>query len=196
MVRLSSSHGRRLPRRISVVGLSGSGKTTVAQRLARLVDAPHVELDALHWVYPDWAKPPDAEFAAAVQRALAGDAWVVEGNYRKVRAVYWSRVEMLVWLDLPLRVANWRVLRRTLRRLRSSKPLWGTQRESFRNAVLSYDSLWLWNIRVHRQRRRLFTSLAAELEHRGGLALRLRSQRAVEEWLGELANETPSHRQR
>ena len=142
---------------------------------------------------------------AAVQRDLAGDAWVVEGNYRKVRAVYWSRVEMLVWLDLPemlvwldlpLRVANWRVLRRTLRRLRSSKPLWGTQRESFRNAVLSYDSLWLWNIRVHRGRRRLFTSLAAELEHRGGQALRLRSQRAVDEWLGELANETPSHRQR
>ena len=160
------------------------------------MDAPHVELDALHWVYPDWTKPPDAEFAAAVERALAGDAWVVEGNYRKVRTVYWSRVEMLVWLDLPLRVANWRVLRRTLRRLRSSKPLWGTQRESFGNAVLRHDSLWLWNIRVHRRRRRLYTKLATELEHRGGLALRLRSQRAVEEWLGELANETRSHRQR
>ena len=62
-----------------------------------------------------------------MRRALAGDAWVVEGNYRKVRAVYWSQVEMLVWLDLPLRVAIWRVLRRTLRRLRSSKPLWGTR---------------------------------------------------------------------
>ena len=160
------------------------------------MDAPHVELDALHWVYPNWAKPPDAEFAAAVRRALAGDAWVVEGNYRKVRTVYWSRVEMLVWLDLPLRVANWRVLRRTLRRLRSSKPLWGTQRESFGNAVLRHDSLWLWNIRVHRRRRRLYTSLAVELEHRGGRALRLRSQRAVDEWLGKLANQTPSHRQR
>ncbi len=136
---------------------------------------------------------PDAEFAGAVERALADDAWVVEGNYRKVRAVYWSRVELLVWLDLPLWVANWRVLRRSLRRVRSSEPLWGTQRESFRHSVLSYDSLWIWNIRVHRRRRRLYTVLAAELEHRGGQALRLRSQREVDQWLERLANQAPSH---
>ena len=128
-----------------------------------------------------------------MERALADDAWVVEGNYRKVRAVYWSRVELLVWLDLPLRVANWRVLRRTLRRVRSSERLWGTQRESVRTGFLSYDSLWLWNIRTHRRRRRLYSDFAAELEHRGGQALRLRSQREVDQWLERLANQAPSH---
>ncbi|MCY4111118.1 MAG: hypothetical protein OXF96_04155 [Chloroflexi bacterium] len=183
-----------LPRRISVVGLSGSGKTTVARRLARLVDAPHVELDALHWVHPDWAEPSGEEFRAAVGRALAGDAWVVEGNYRSARAVYWSRVEMLVWLDLPLWVITWRVLRRTLRRVGSSERLWGTQRETFRRGFLSYDSLWLWNVRTHRPRRRLYRDLTAELELRGGQAVRLRSQRDVDQWLKRLANQTPSHR--
>ncbi|MCY4112537.1 MAG: adenylate kinase [Chloroflexi bacterium] len=191
---MDSSSGR-LPRRISVVGLSGSGKTTVARQLARLADAPHVELDALHWIYPDWSEPSDAEFAAAVEHALAGDAWVVEGNYRKVRAVYWSRVEMLVWLDLPLWVITWRVLRRTLRRVRSSERLWGTQRESVRRAFLSYDSLWLWNIRTHRRRQRLCGKLGAELEHRGGQAVRLRSQRDVDRWLSRLANQKRSDRQ-
>ena len=184
---------RRLPRRISVVGLSGSGKTTVARRLARLVDAPHVELDAVHWIHPDWAEPSDEEFRAAVGRALAGDAWVVEGNYRKARAVYWPQVEMMVWLDLPLWVATGRALWRSLRRVGSSEPLWGTQRESFRHSVLSRESPWIWNLRVHRQRRRQFTVLAAELEHRGGQALRLRSQREVDQWLERLANQAPSH---
>ena len=184
----------RLPRRISVVGLSGSGKTTVARRLARLADAPHVELDAVHWIHPDWAEPSDEEFQAAVGRALAGDAWVVEGNYRSARAVYWPRVEMLVWLDLPLWVITWRVLRRTLRRVGSSERLWGTQRETFRRGFLSYDSLWLWNVRTHRPRRRLYRDLTAELELRGGQAVRLRSQRDVDQWLKRLANQTPSHR--
>ena len=178
-----------------MVGLSGSGKTTVAGRLARLADAPHVELDALHWTQPDWAEPPDAEFAAAVEHALAGDAWVVEGNYRKVRAVYWSRVELLVWLDLPLRVVTWRVLRRTLRRVRSSERLWGTQRESVRSAFLSYDSLWLWNIRTHRPRQRLYGGLSAELKDRGGQAVRLRSQCEVDDWLEHLKTGPSSHRQ-
>lgn len=185
----------RLPRRISVVGLSGSGKTTVARRLARLVEAPHVELDALHWIYPAWAEPPDAEFAAAVEQALAGNAWVVEGNYRRVRAVYWSRVELLVWLDLPLWVITWRVLRRTRRRVRSSERLWGAQRESVRTGFLSYDSLWLWNVRTHRPRRRLYSDLTAELELRGGQAVRLRSQRAVNQWLERLAYQKRSDRQ-
>jgi len=34
--------------RISVVGTSGSGKTTVARRIAEALGFPHVELDALH----------------------------------------------------------------------------------------------------------------------------------------------------
>ena len=190
-----SSGRHRLPRRISVVGLSGSGKTTVARRLARLVDAPHVELDAVHWVHPGWVEPSEEEFHAAVGGALAGDAWVVEGNYRSARAVYWSRVEMLVWLDLPLWVTTWRALWRSLRRVGSNEPLWGTQRESFRHSVLSLESPWIWNLRVHRQRRRQFTHLAAELERRGGQAMRLRSQREVDNWLEQLKTGPPSHRQ-
>ena len=158
------------------------------------MDAPHVELDALHWIHPDWAEPPDEEFNAAVGRALAGDAWVVEGNYRKVRAVYWTRVEMLVWLDLPLWLTTWRALWRSLRRVGSSEPLWGTQRESFRHSVLSPESPWIWNLRVHRLRRRQFTRLSAELAQRGGQAVRLRSQRAVDQWLAHMANQMRSHR--
>jgi adenylate kinase family enzyme len=160
------------------------------------VDAPHVELDALHWVNPGWVEPPDAEFHAAVGHTLAGDAWVVEGNYRCARAVYWSRVEIMVWLDLPLWLATWRALWRSLRRAGSNEPLWGTQRESFRHSVLSCESPWIWNLRVHRQRQSQFIRLAAELEHRGGQVVRLRSQREVDRWLERLANQAPSHRQR
>lgn len=191
---MDSSSGR-LPRRISVVGLSGSGKTTVARRLARLVEAPHVELDAVHWIHPDWAEPSDEEFQAAVGRALAGDAWVVEGNYRSARAVYWPRVEMMVWLDLPLWLTTWRALWRSLRRVGSSEPLWGTQRESFRHSVLSLESPWIWNLRVHRLRRRQFTALAAELERRGGQPVRLKSQHEVDEWLKQQETGPLSQRQ-
>jgi adenylate kinase family enzyme len=35
-------------RRVNVKGTSGSGKTTFAQELARRLDVPFVELDALH----------------------------------------------------------------------------------------------------------------------------------------------------
>lgn len=87
--------------RISVVGTSGSGKSTLARELARALDAPVVELDALHWL-PGWAERPDEEFAVAVAQAAAGERWVIDGNYSKlVQPLVWDRADTVVWLDLP-----------------------------------------------------------------------------------------------
>lgn len=43
--------------RLSVVGNSGSGKTTIAAELARLIGAPHLELDSV-FHQPGWVPPP------------------------------------------------------------------------------------------------------------------------------------------
>ena len=46
-----SNHDR--PRRIAVIGTSGSGKTTFARSVAAAVAAPHIELDAI-FHQPNW----------------------------------------------------------------------------------------------------------------------------------------------
>ena len=173
------------PQRVWICGLSGSGKTTVARRVASILGVPHVELDALHWRHrPDWGMPSDEEFLPEVQEATAGDAWVVEGNYSRSRDIFWPRVELMVWLDLPLRTACWRVFLRTLRRIQSNDQLlWGVQRETVRNALLTWDGLVLWNLRVHRRRHRTYTELMQDANARGTDVVRLRSQRAVDTWL-------------
>jgi len=55
--------------RVVVVGTSCAGKTTFARRLAGIVGAAHVELDALHWG-PLWTPRPDfqRDVSAAVQQ--------------------------------------------------------------------------------------------------------------------------------
>ena len=178
------------PQRIWVCGLSGSGKTTVAGRLAQILGVPHVELDALHWRHrPDWGMPSDEEFLPEVRKATAGDAWVVEGNYSRSRDIFWPRVDLMVWLDPPLRIACWRVLLRTLRRIRKPEQLlWGMQRETVRNAFFTWNGLVLWNLRVHRRRRRTYRGLMKEAEARGTEAIRLRSQRAVDAWIEQFAH--------
>ena len=65
-------------RRVSVVGGSGSGKTTTGRAIADRMGVSFVEIDALHWTHPGWELPPLEEFRASVDAATRGDAWVVE----------------------------------------------------------------------------------------------------------------------
>ena len=75
--------------RVSVVGNSGSGKSTVAARLAEQLGAPYTELDAVNH-QPDWTPLPVEEFRRQVAALTEGESWVVDGNYSAVRDIVWA----------------------------------------------------------------------------------------------------------
>jgi len=167
-----------------VVGTSCSGKTTLARAVADRLGLPHVELDALFWT-SDWTPMPDDVFRDRVERAVAPDAWVIDGGYRQVRDIAWRRVDTVVWLDYPLRTVLWRWARRTVSRIRTREEFWpGTgNRESLRNALRRDGLLW-WILRTHRpRRRRLADQLAARPDIK---VIRLGSPTAAEAWLRSL----------
>ncbi len=119
-------------RRVSVVGNSGSGKTTFAADLARRMGVPHLELDSV-FHQPGWVPLPPGEFRARVTEFTAAPGWVVDGNYTTVRDIVWDRADTVVWLDPP----RWRVIRRitwrTLRRAVTRAELWNGNREPWAN---------------------------------------------------------------
>jgi adenylate kinase family enzyme len=119
-------------RRVSVVGVSGAGKTTAGRKLAASLGVPFVELDAI-FHQPDWAELPRDDFRARVGAALAPPGWVVDGNYSAVRDLVWDRADTVVWLDLPRRLVMRRVIRRTLRRAVTREALWNGNREPLTN---------------------------------------------------------------
>jgi adenylate kinase family enzyme len=65
---------------VVVIGASGAGKTTFARELARRIAAPHVELDAIHWL-PNWTERGPDEFRSLVDQATSADRWVLDGGY-------------------------------------------------------------------------------------------------------------------
>jgi adenylate kinase family enzyme len=167
-----------VPSRIAVVGGSGSGKTTVAQRLAELHGLPYVELDALHWG-PNWTPCPRDEFRARVEAAISGDAWVVDGGYYgKLDDLVLERADLVAWLDLPLRVTLPRLWSRTWRRRREQTELWGGNRETWRDVLFSRDSLFVYTLRTHRGKRRRYEQRLNRYQ-----MVRLRTAREIEAWL-------------
>jgi adenylate kinase family enzyme len=177
----SVEHGRR----IAVVGTTGSGKTTLARRVSRLLAIPHVELDALHWG-PDWTPAQPEIFRQRTAQTLSGDAWVVDGNYSKVRDVVWQRADTVVWLDYGLPVVLWRLARRTLRRIFTQEKLWSGNREQVRVQFFTRDSLFLWALRTYPRRRKEYPVLFEKSEYAHLAVVRLRSPRAARDWLESL----------
>ena len=75
--------------RYLVVGTSGVGKSTFAEKLAAKTRCPFVELDSYYWG-PDWQAVPPELFKRSVVQATQGACWVADGNYSAVRDVLWS----------------------------------------------------------------------------------------------------------
>jgi len=170
--------------RIAVVGTTGSGKTTLAYRLAKLLGVAHVELDALHWG-PNWTPPPIPVFRERIAQALRGDRWVVDGNYSRVRDIVWGRADTVVWLDYALPLIMGRLVWRTIRRIVTQEELWSGNREYLR-AQLSRDSILLWALQTYRRRRREYPALFEMPEYAHLAVVRLRSPRATDDWLSGL----------
>jgi len=88
--------------RILILGNTGSGKSWLADQLARRFKAPIIELDRLHWLpggYNQRRAPDEAK--ADVCKAAALDAWIIEGVFGWLAREALPRTALLVWLVIP-----------------------------------------------------------------------------------------------
>jgi adenylate kinase family enzyme len=169
-------------RRVVVIGASGAGKTTLAMRLAERLGVPHVELDALYWG-PNWTGATTEVMKSRVQLALAGDAWIVSGNFGIVRDSVWPRADTLIWLDYAMPVVMWRVVWRTIHRCATREPLFGRNVETWRLSFFSTESVIAWAWRTWRGQRRDFPKLFRSPAYAGICKLRFQSPRETEDWI-------------
>lgn len=125
-------------RRIVVVGNSGTGKSTLARRLADDLGLQHIELDAL-FHGPNWTPTPADEFQAKIRSAMEEadercDGWTMCGNYNTPSArIHQQAADTIVWLDMPKWLIMRRVTARTLRRAFTRERLWNGNREPLTN---------------------------------------------------------------
>ena len=175
------------PRRLAVIGTSGSGKSTLARQIAAAIGAPHIELDAL-FHQPNWVPADRDAFRAEVSAAIAGPAWVTDGNYSNfLRDIIWPAADEIVWLDYPFRIVVWRLLLRTTRRGIRREVLWNGNRESLRGNFLSRGSLFLWAKNTHWKHRRDWPVVLASPEMARVRLVRLHRPRDADAWLRALA---------
>jgi len=142
-----------LGRHIAVWGATGSGKTTLARRLAGTLGLPHIELDAIRHA-GTWDAVDFPEMRMTLRQRLEGcpEGWVIDGSYSPTHDLYLLQVETLIWLHVPWRVSFWRLLKRTVTRAWTREPVYHEDgpRESWRLTFLTRRSILWWSISNHR----------------------------------------------
>ena len=151
-------------KRIVIIGTSCSGKTTLARTIAEILGMIHIELDSIHWL-PNWQARPLEEFRNLIQKAVANERWVLDGNYSKTRDIVWAKATTLIWLNYPVHIVYGRALYRTMKRVLTQERLYAGNRETFKKAFLSKDSILWWVITTYHRRRREYPELFKQPEY-------------------------------
>jgi hypothetical protein len=86
--------------RVLVDGMMGSGKSTFARALAAMSGLPLIHLDVRYWK-PGWVRPSDDEWRERQRALLAGESWIIDGNYNETLALRLERAETVVFLETP-----------------------------------------------------------------------------------------------
>jgi adenylate kinase family enzyme len=111
----------RVMKRVMIVGGPGSGKSTLAQALGAATGLPVFYMDHIHWK-PGWQERSMEEKDGMTCDVHAKERWIFEGGHSRTYSDRLSRADTLIWIDLPIFLRLWRVLKRTVRDRGRSRP--------------------------------------------------------------------------
>ena len=148
--------------KILVIGTSGSGKTTFARKLSKILKIKDIELDALFWK-ENWVQSEPDEFREKIKNAIKNEnGYVIHGNYNKVKDLTWGSVDTVIWLDYSRLIVMVRVLKRTISRIITQEELWSGNKETFRNSFLAKDAIVFWAWTTYKKRREQYSLMLKE----------------------------------
>ncbi len=161
-------------KRIMIVGPCGSGKSTLAVRLGGLLGIPSFHLDQLAWS-PGWRESPEADWRPELQRIVALDRWIIDGNDAGTIPLRLARADTVIFLEFTPMVCLWRVVKRIVsNRGRTRFDMAPDCPERVDLSFLYYVATW------NRGPRKRVEKKLEEADHE---IVHLASPRALEDWL-------------
>ncbi len=107
--------------RVLIIGPCGSGKSTLSRELGDRLDLPVYHMDQLGWL-PGWVETDKEVLREKLADIVATDRWLIEGNYGSTLLMRLPRADTVIYLDFPIWVCLWRLLRRVLSHRGRTRP--------------------------------------------------------------------------
>ena len=164
--------------RIMIIGCGGSGKSTLARKLGEKTGLPVVHLDKLFW-NPGWVSVSQEEFDRRHDAALAGDCWIIDGNFNRTLPRRLERCDTVIYLDYSRMACLLGVMKRILTTYGTVRPDMG---EGCPERVDWEFLVWIWNFNKTK-RKKYYDLLSAQT---GKEIYILKNRREVKRFLGQI----------
>ena len=90
-------------KKVMVIGCPGSGKSHFSRILHKKTKLPLYHLDMMYW-RADRTTVGRDEFRARLQKVLAEDAWIIDGNYASTMELRLAACDTVILLDYPTEI--------------------------------------------------------------------------------------------
>ena len=125
-------------KRVLVLGCPGAGKSTFARKLSEATGLPLTYMDMI-WHRPDRTVIGREALIRELDRVMAGESWIIDGNYISTLPQRLSRCDAVFFFDLPVEVCLAGAIAR-LGRQREDMPWMDNELdEEFRQWILDFD---------------------------------------------------------
>lgn len=108
-------------KRVMIVGGPGAGKSTLARALGAQTGLPVYHMDRIHY-QTGWVERPREEKDRLTHEVHARDEWIFEGGHSRTYAERVARADTYIWLDVPVLLRIFRVLRRAVKYYGRTRP--------------------------------------------------------------------------
>jgi adenylate kinase family enzyme len=134
---------------------------------------PLVHMDQLGW-QAGWVETEKAELNARLAEVVAGEEWLIEGNYGSTLTPRLERADTVIYLDFPIRLCLWRLAKRIATHRGRSRP------DMPEGCPERFDLAFFWYVMNWNTGPRVRTE--AKLAGYSGKLIRLRNPEALAQW--------------
>lgn len=124
----------KLNKKILIVGVSASGKSTFSRKLSEILNLPLTLMDSIMWK-PGWVYVGDEIVVERLKEISKNPEWIIEGYIvKEARMFLFEEADLVIYLDYSRIIPAWRYIKRCfMHRKNSRKELTGSpERFSFK----------------------------------------------------------------
>lgn len=99
-------------KKIVILGSAGSGKTTLANYIAKKTGIEVVHLDKVFWL-PNWEVRPKEDWTSIMEELVQKESWIMDGNYINTLKTRLENADLVIMLDIKTSICVLSVIYRT-----------------------------------------------------------------------------------